>query len=224
MVDRLAILIAGLNPERIVRIGIDGVDGAGKTTLGDALAAALTAMGRSTIRASVDDFHRPKAARYARGRHSPDGHYLDSYDYDAFRERLLDPLSPHGSRRFINKSFDLDADTFVSSNFIEAKPDAALIVDGIFLHRRELRSYWDLSIFLKVAFEISVPRGAQRAPALNDPNPDCSANRRYVAAQKRYFQECQPEQRADIVIDYDDLFFPKILKCRLSSGLSWLSR
>ena len=37
---------------------------------------------------------------------------------------------------------------------------AALIVDGIFLHRPELSTYWDLSIFLKVDFRVSVPRGA----------------------------------------------------------------
>ena len=80
LLDRLAAAIAGLHPERMIRIAIDGVDGAGKTTLADALAPLVTAQGRPTIRASVDDFHHPRAVRYARGRYSPDGFYLDSYD------------------------------------------------------------------------------------------------------------------------------------------------
>jgi uridine kinase len=87
-----------------------------------------------------------------------------------------------------------------------------LIVDGIFLHRPELRSYWDLSIFLKVAFEVSLPRGAQRGPTLDSPDPDAPLNQRYVRGQQRYLDECAPEQAADIVIDYNDLREPKILK------------
>lgn len=94
----------------------------------------------------------------------------------------------------------------------QAPPTAALIVDGIFLHRPLLRSQWDLSIFLKVDFEISVPRGAQRGPDFGSPNPGAPTNQRYVDGQKRYFAECAPEQSADIVIDYNDLREPKVLK------------
>jgi hypothetical protein len=65
-----------------------------KTVLADALAPLVIAKGRQVIRASVDDFHHPRAVRYARGRYSPDGFFLDSYDYPAFRRLLLDPLGP----------------------------------------------------------------------------------------------------------------------------------
>lgn len=88
---RLAATIAELHPGRIVRVAIDGVDGAGKTTLADALAPVVAAQSRPVIRASVDGFHHPRAVRYARGRHSPDGFYLDSYNYVAFRKLLLAP-------------------------------------------------------------------------------------------------------------------------------------
>src|SRR5258707_1138329 len=82
----------------------------------------------------------PKNLRHARGRYSPDGFYLDSYDYDAFRRLLLDPLSPDGSGRYAAKRFDLDSDEPFDLNPQQAGPTAALIVDGIFLHRPELRS------------------------------------------------------------------------------------
>ena len=195
LLSRLAILIASLHPERIVRIGIDGVDGAGKTTLADALAPLVSERGRPVIRASVDDFHHPQAIRYARGRYSPDGYYLDSYDYDAFRELLLDPLSPNGSGRFIARRFDHRAEKRFAPDLQQAAPASVLIVDGIFLHRPELRSYWDLSVFLKVDFEISLPRGAQRDPALDSADPAAPLNQRYVAGQQRYLDECAPEQQ-----------------------------
>ena len=209
---RLATTIVALHPARIVRVAIDGVDGAGKTTLADALAPLVAEQGRPAIRASVDDFHHRRGLRYARGRHSPDGYYLNSYDYDLFRKLLLDPLSPGGSGRYIARSFDLDNDRPFDPMTQQAQPAAALVVDGIFLHRGELRSYWDLSVFLKVDFEISVPRGAQRGPAPDSPDPGAPLNQRYVGGQMRYFRESAPEQHADIVIDYNDLRQPKILK------------
>jgi hypothetical protein len=67
------------------RVGVDGIDGAGKTTLADELAAALRARGRPARRVSADDFHRPPAERYRRGRASPEGYYHDSFDFAAVR-------------------------------------------------------------------------------------------------------------------------------------------
>jgi uridine kinase len=218
LLSRLAAAIVALHPTRIIRVAIDGVDGAGKTTLADALAPVVAAQGRPTIRASVDDFHHPRALRYARGRHSPDGYYLDSYDYDSFRKLLVDPLSPGGSGQYAARHFDLDNDRLFDPMTQQAEPASALIVDGIFLHRPELRSYWDLSVFLKVDFEVSLPRGAQRGPTFDATDAASPSNQRYVGGQQRYLRECEPEQRADIVIDYNDLREPKALKWRGSHG------
>lgn len=62
------------------RVGIDGPDAAGKTTLADAL-AALTGLPR--VRA--DDFLAPPEVRYARGPLDPDGYYADAFDLAALR-------------------------------------------------------------------------------------------------------------------------------------------
>jgi uridine kinase len=216
LLRRLAAAIVAFCPERVVRIAIDGVDGDGKTTLADGL-APLVSRGRPTIRASVDDFHHPQAVRYARGRHSTEGFYLDSYDYAAFRQLLLDPLSPGGSGRYNARHFDLENNKPFDWPSRQADPTAALIVDGIFLQRPELRPYWDLSIFLKVDFENSIPRGAQRGPARDSPDPAAPLNQRYVGGQKMYLAESAPEQRADIVIDYNDLRAPQVLKWQIAS-------
>ena len=150
--------------------------------------------GRPAIRASVDDFHNPRSLRYARGKYSPDGFFLDSYDYDMFRRLLLDPLGPDGSGRYVARYFDHRTDKRVEAGAQQAPPSAALIVDGIFLHRPELRSHWDLSIFLKVDFKISVPRGAARDQTPEAIDPDAPAYQRYVGGQQRYLAECAPER------------------------------
>jgi uridine kinase len=212
LLARLADAVAGLDPDRRIRVAIDGVDGAGKTTLADALAPLVAAKGRPVIRASVDDFHNPRNLRYARGRYSPDGFYLDSYDYDSFRRLLLEPLSPGSSGQYAAKRFDLDSDKPFDLNPQQAEPTTALIVDGIFLHRPELRCWWDLSVFLKVDFDVSLPRGAARGQNFDAIDPNSPPHQRYVGGQKRYLAECAPEQQADIVIYYNDLEVPKVLK------------
>lgn len=81
--------IAARVPKRApdgVRVGIDGVDGVGKTVFADHLAAILRTAGRPVVRVSADDFHHPREVRYRRGRTSPKGFWLDSYDYSALWE------------------------------------------------------------------------------------------------------------------------------------------
>jgi uridine kinase len=59
------------------RVGIDGPDAAGKTTLADRLAAALAG---PVLRVRADDYLRPADERYRRGDLSPEGYYRDLFD------------------------------------------------------------------------------------------------------------------------------------------------
>ena len=209
LLDRLEREIVRRRGAGVLRVGIDGVDGAGKATLADALADALGAAGIPVIRASVDGFHHPRAVRYRLGRESPEGFFRDSYDYPALRRSLLDPLSPGGSLRYRTAVFDHRADRHVDAAEQRAPAGSVLIVDGIFLHRSELRAYWDFSVFLAVRFEVSIPRGAQRGEG--SPDPLAPENRRYVEGQRLYLRACDPERHATLVVDYDDPAAPRIL-------------
>jgi uridine kinase len=83
MLDQLANRLMTLQIQHPVRVAVDGVDAAGKTTLADELAALLIQRDRPVIRASIDGFHRPRAERHRQGATSPQGYYTDSFDYDA---------------------------------------------------------------------------------------------------------------------------------------------
>ena len=63
-------------------VAVDGPDAAGKTTLADELGAAV---GLDVTRIEADRFLRPAVERYRRGRDSPEGYYLDSFDHSALR-------------------------------------------------------------------------------------------------------------------------------------------
>ncbi|ANE43333.1 nucleoside/nucleotide kinase family protein [Deinococcus puniceus] len=192
----------------VLRVAVDGVDGAGKTTFADELAHLLRDQGRPVIRASVDDFHHPCAVRYRLGRTSPEGFYRDSYDYAGLRLALLDPLGPTGTLNYRAALFDVDTDQPLERAEQQAEPGTILIVDGLFLHRPELRGIWDDSVFLRVDFAVSVPRGAARGPGYGSPDLHAESNRRYVEGNRLYFHEAQPEQWAGVVVDNKDLHNP----------------
>lgn len=209
LLSDLAARIDRLPSPHPLRVAVDGVDGAGKSYFGDELGSALEALGRPVIRSSVDGFHRPRAARYALGPTSPEGYYRDSYDYDQLRSALLEPLGPGGDRRYRTQVFDYRIDAAVDSPVRTAPADAVLVLDGIFLHRPELRACWDFSVFLRVDFATTFTRMAVRDGC--PPDPADAANRRYVEGQQLYLSDAAPERHATVVIDNTDLARPVAL-------------
>lgn len=213
VLQALADLIEARGPSHgILRVAIDGVDGAGKTVLGDELAGTLRGRGLDVVRAGVDGFHHPPAIRYQQGRDSPRGYYEDSYDYAALRRELLEPLSANGSRVYRTAVYDVRREASLSQQPSTAPVGAVLVFDGIFLHRPQLRGFWDLSVYVDVPFAVSVPRGAARG--YGHPDPGDPSNRRYVEGQQWYLAECTPASRADVALDNSDLAHPVLLRPR----------
>lgn len=206
LLEHVARASLGFAQERVI-VAVDGVDGSGKTTFADELAAVMKTAGHSVIRASVDGFHHPREVRYLRGKDSPEGYFLDSYDYDTLKRDLLLPFRS-GARAIQTARFDHRNNCEVTSAF--AAPDARsiLLIDGIFLHRDELADCWDLSVFLDVPFAVSYGRMAARDGS--NPDPDDPGNRRYLEGQRLYLRRCNPGDRATILIDNADLRSPRI--------------
>lgn len=162
MVGELAGAIAGMAIDHPLRVAVDGPDAAGKTTLADELAEALRSEGRQVVRASIDGFHRPRVERYAKGANSPSGYYEDSFNVEALRRVLLDPLGPAGSRRYRTRVFDFAIDQPVDQLEQEADQRAVLIFDGVFLLRAELRDEWDYKVFVEAPFDEILRRAVTR--------------------------------------------------------------
>ena len=197
---------------RPVRVGVDGTDGAGKTTFADELAVVLRAAGRLVLRASVDGFHHPREVRYRRGRTSPEGFFHDSYDLGAFHTVLLDPLAPDhvGPRRVRTAVRDHVTDTDPGAPWQIVDDATVLVLDGIFLQRDELADLWDLAVWLEVPFAETYARMAVRDGCPAD--PDDPANARYRDGQRLYLAACAPGDRADVVVDNADVTRPRVVR------------
>lgn len=211
LVDLLGLILAVRPGERAV-IAIDGVDGAGKTHLvGELLALAPHVAGRQVLGVSMDGFHHPRERRYARGR-TAQSYYRDAFDYAAFARLVLEPF--RAGREFVPAAHDVSTDREIRPDPVEADDDSVLLVDGVFLHRPELVSRWDATLFVHVPLEVPGPRGMTRVPTLGrrpgEQEPEHPVHARHVDAQRLYLEQA-PVQQATWVLDNSELARPHLL-------------
>jgi uridine kinase len=213
LIEQTANRIASVQCAHPIRVAIDGVDAAGKTTFANELVEPLENLGTHVIRASLDGFHNPRRIRYRRGEDSPEGYFFDSFDYDELKKCLLEPLGPDGSLRYRTGIFDFRTDSLVDSLQYRAHLDSILLLDGIFLLRSELVDCWDFTVFLDVDFDVAVERATQRDQALFGSAENAKARywKRYVPGQRIYLRTCRPKEYADIIIDNNDPVIPRIV-------------
>jgi uridine kinase len=185
VLQRVADAVPRLDGRR-ARVAVDGVDGAGKTWFADDLARVLTERGLAVQRVSIDDFLAAEVVRWARGRRSPEGYWLDSHDLPRFvRAASVDP---------------------------PGRTAGVVVADGIFLQRDELVDLWDLRVYLDVPFEVAFARMARRDGRSADPT--AKENARYAEGQKLYLDACDPAARAHLVVDNTDVSSPVLVRRR----------
>lgn len=203
VLDRIADHLAERRPGHPLRVAVDGITAAGKTTLARELTAALVERGRPAAHLSMDGFHHPRAHRHRQGRDSADGYYADAYDFPAFARTVLDPLGPGGDRRYRQRIIDLRTDTSVDEPPVLADEDVVLVVDGSFL-QRDLA--WDEVVFVDTAFDLARARGSRRDAELfgGAEQAEHAFDHRYHAASRRYLAEIDPAARATVVVGNDD--------------------
>jgi len=164
-----------------------GIDGP-DTAGKTTLADRLAAALPGSARTSIDDFMRPRAERYGRGELDPEGYYRDSFD---------------------------DAALLAA---IDAAPSTVVLVDGVFLHRPSLLRAFTLTVYLRVTDEEVLRRAVVRDTGLMGSAADVRRRytRRYLPGQALYRREADPEGRADVLVDNEDVVAPRVLRWTLS--------
>jgi len=210
MIEEVASRIVVMKKGFPFRVGIDGIDAAGKTTIADEIASCLTDSGHPVLRTSIDGFHNPRRIRHQRGSYSPEGYYYDSFNYELLKRYLLEPLGPTGSRVCQLKGFDFKADTDVCVDELMATNTHILIFEGVFLFRHEIEHYWDLKILVDIDFETSIQRALERDLYLFGDQKEIlkKYQERYIPGQKIYIQAEKPHEKADLVINNSDFANP----------------
>jgi len=205
--------ILELQSDSPVLVAISGKDGSGKTTMADKLAVFMKRLtSREIIRISIDDFMNKREVRYTPTESAGRSCYEYTFNMDSFKKNVLEPLQPSGSHRYRSKVFDHATDAEQLSPIRQATSSAIVIIDGVFLFKEELNNCWNLRILLSTDDETAIERGAHRDAARLGSYEAARQKYvdRYIASQKIYYDEEHPEQKADIIIDNNDIKKPKI--------------
>lgn len=187
-----------LFPAGRILVGLDGIDGAGKTTFAKDLAASLEERGVAAAALSLDDFLPVDAgAEGAAGTdHSP------PYDVDAFRRLVVAPYrrgEPTVLQHRSRAGEVAEPPVFVPGD------RAVLVVEGSFLHARDLVGLWHTSAWLQAPRALARERAAERdGIPVDDPRLE-----RESAAVERYFRELDPRKLANASFDLRDPAGPR---------------
>jgi uridine kinase len=213
VIGRIADHLAARDPGHPLRVAVDGISAAGKTTLADEVASAVRARGRPVVRLSMDNFHHLRARRHRQGRSFPLGYYQDAFDFDAFRRFVLTPLGPGGSRQYLARVHDLATDQPTHDQHRSAAGDAVVIADGSFLQNEQLDGLWDDVVYVDTSFAAARERGVARDAALLGGVAQAGDlyDARYHAAARLYLDEVHPAEQASIHLSNDNLDTPGLL-------------
>lgn len=214
LIRELAWRISALAPGRL-RVAIDGMTSAGKTSFGHELAAAIRERGRPTLRASLDDFKKPwrEARELGYDRVSGPGYYRNAYDFTSARELLLGPAGAAGSGNVVLCGHDPLTGADHRGTVVAAPGDAVLIVDSVFAFRPEYNDCWEYRIWLEVAADLALERGIARDAAMEG-GIEAAARLhrdRYHVAELLYISEVDPVSKADVVVDNSDFARPRMV-------------
>ncbi|NJO84548.1 MAG: uridine kinase [Blastochloris sp.] len=221
MLDQLIEVITSLNTEQPTLVAIDGRSAAGKTTLADELAMRVNMMGRLALRSSIDDFHPPgHKYRSRERRYTPQTYYAEGYDYAAFRQLLLEPLHPGGSRCCRLALWDSFNDVPFPEQWTEALGGAIVIVDGIFLLRPDLRPSWDYSIWVQIDWDAMIERATQRDVAWAGSAEVVADHYRtfWIPTHEMYEAEVNPALVAHAIVDNQRPEAPALIKTNAASA------
>lgn len=130
-------------------VAIDGPLRSGKTRFADDLGAVLQEKGHRVFRASMERFHRSRAAQDEFGEDTPARYYRYGFDESALRRVLVEPFRMGGSTAFVTGVFDPSRDAWVEPKWLTGPSDAILVLDGRFVLRRRLADLWDFRIALE---------------------------------------------------------------------------
>lgn len=181
-------------------IGIDGLSGAGKTTITETITKELTYEGQKVLVIHIDDLIEEREKRYNTGHPEWYEYYCLQWDVQGIKEKLFEAIREKLNHLHL-KFYDKENDRCYMEN-INIEQSNIILIEGVFLQRKEWRNFFDYMIYLDCPKIVRSERVLQRDAYIGDMNERLKKyEQRYWAGEDYYFKVVNPIQGADIVIN-----------------------
>lgn len=181
-------------------IGIDGLGGAGKSTIVNSLKLELNNKRHECYILHIDDFINKREIRYDDSKEQWYCYYNIQWRYDYLIKEILEPIKRGEEIKKGIELYDKENDEYTAKQ-IHIPKGEILILEGVFLQRKELKDYLDFTIYLDVEKEVRLKRVLKRDGYIGDAEEiKCKYEKRYFPAEDRYLMEYNPIGNADLVL------------------------
>jgi uridine kinase len=185
-----------------VLAAITGIDGCGK---GYVTARVVDDLGRAGLRAealSIDGWLNLPRVRFNLT-HPAEHFYRHALRFDEMFSQLVLPLR---ARRSLSLEADYTEET--ASEFrrhrYEFEDLDVIVLEGIYLLKRDLRHHYDISFWVECSFETALERAVSRAQEGLSPDETVRAYRTiYFPAQEIHLERDEPRGAATGIIEND---------------------
>lgn len=184
-----------IHKDRPLIVAIDGLSGAGKTTLVKKLEHELTKKSQVIV-IHIDDHIVERNKRYETGHEEWYEYYYLQWDIAMLTKTLFQQLHKTNST-LVLPFYDLPTDT-ISIKDRPVPADSIVLIEGIFLQRKEWRHYYDFIIFLNCPRETRYERALNRDVYIGDYEARLSKyKRRYWPGEEHYLNTESPLENAN---------------------------
>ncbi|RDY71418.1 AAA family ATPase [Halobacillus sp. SY10] len=153
--------------ERFV-LGIDGLSRSGKTTFTEKIKKELQKKSIPVVTYHIDDYVVEREKRYHTGYEPWYEYYFLQWDVKALKKDLFEALE---------------------------KESTLVIMEGVFLQRKEWRSFFDFMVYVQCSRELRFSRESEETRKKID-----KFKERYWKAEDYYIATVEPERQADFIV------------------------
>lgn len=189
-----------ISPEKTIIVGIDGLGGSGKSTISEVIKDMLTEEGINTILLHIDDFIHPRTVRYNENFEEWECYSYLQWRYDYLIKEVIKPVKKGRSVSGEIEIYDKNKDSYFMQK-IDIPLGSVIIIEGIFLQRKELAGIFDYMVYIDVSEQERLERVIKRDKYIgNESQIKKKYESRYFPAERNYYNEYSPHDKADIVI------------------------
>ncbi|MBD8070683.1 kinase [Bacillus sp. PS06] len=173
-------------------LGIDGLSRSGKTTIVRNIEQHIQEKNILSCVLHIDDYIVERERRYNTGHEEWYEYYQLQWDVEWLKENLFQKLKESNELQLL--TYDNHSD-LQKLHTVKIPDTCLIIIEGVFLQRKEWRNYFDFMIFLDCVREERFHR-----ESIETQTNIGKFEKRYWKAEDYYMETVSPIEQADLVI------------------------